>query len=138
MLSSVIPVILDQNEYEKVYSDEVLRKLKHGTGVIGVFWDGTKLNGLGDVAIQCVDVLNLYWEPGVMDIQESQNFFSIRLMDNNLIEAAYPQAKGKLKHGDDQGLVKKYFYDESISTEKTVVLYFREISLYFSGIVFRT
>lgn len=122
-LSSIIPVVLEQNEYEKVYSDEIWRKLKHGTGVIGIFWDPTKLNGMGDISIESEDVLNLYWEPGVTDIQQSQNFFSVKLMDNNIIEATYPQAKGQLHHGNDQGIVKRYFYDESISTDnKSVVI----------------
>lgn len=122
-LASIIPVVMEQNEYEQVYSDEIWRKLKHGTGVIGVFWDPKKLNGLGDIAIESEDVLNLYWEPGITDIQQSQNFFSVKLVDNNIIEAAYPQARGQLKAGSDQGVIKKYFYDESISTEnKSVVV----------------
>ena len=44
-LSSILPVVLEQNEFEAVYSEEVWYKLKHGTGVFGVFWDGSKLGG---------------------------------------------------------------------------------------------
>jgi hypothetical protein len=61
-LSSIIPVVMDQNGYRKVYSDEVLYKLKHGTGVFGVFWDQSKLNGLGDIVIKSMDILQLFWE----------------------------------------------------------------------------
>ena len=38
-LSSVLPVVLEQADYEQVYSDTWWRKLKQGTGVKGVFWD---------------------------------------------------------------------------------------------------
>ena len=38
-LSSVLPVVLEQADYEQVYSDCWWRKLKQGTGVTGIFWD---------------------------------------------------------------------------------------------------
>ena len=58
-LSSVIPVVMDQNGYRDVYSDEVWYKLKQGTGVFGVFWEQGKLNGLGDVTIKSMEILAL-------------------------------------------------------------------------------
>ena len=39
MLSRIIPVILEQNEFEKTYSDAMWQKLKTGTGVYKVWWD---------------------------------------------------------------------------------------------------
>ena len=36
-LSSVLPVVLEQADYEQVYSDTWWRKLKTGTGVTGIF-----------------------------------------------------------------------------------------------------
>ena len=36
-LSSVLPVVLEQADYEQVYSDCWWRKLKQGTGVTGIF-----------------------------------------------------------------------------------------------------
>ena len=47
MLTSIVPVILDQCEFEQTYSDVWNYKLKTGTGVYGIFWDKSKLNGLG-------------------------------------------------------------------------------------------
>ena len=73
MLSSILPVVLDQCEFEEVYSCIQDDKLKSGTGIYGVFWDADKLNGLGNVSIRCVDVVNLFWEPGISDIQDSRN-----------------------------------------------------------------
>ena len=39
VLSKILPVLLEQAEYEQVYSDTWWRKLKQGTGVKGIFWD---------------------------------------------------------------------------------------------------
>ena len=67
MLSSIIPCILEQNDFEEVYSDTCWQKMKQGTGVWGVYWDQEKLGGLGDISIRPVNVLNLFWEPGVAE-----------------------------------------------------------------------
>lgn len=98
-LSSILPVVMEQNDFQEVYSDCTWQKLIQGTAIYGVFWDSNKLNGLGDIAIRKVDVLNLYWEPGVTDIQKSRNVFHVDLADNETLEEMYPQLKGKLKSG---------------------------------------
>lgn len=122
ILSSIIPVILEQNKYEQTYSDASWYKLKNGTACYGVFWDSQKLNGLGDISIQKIDLLNLFWEPGITNIQKSRNVFLIELVDNDILEGLYPQLKGKLKTGDTAEL-KKYVYDDSISTDgKSIVV----------------
>lgn len=117
-LSSIIPVIMEQNDYESEYSDEVWYKLKNGTGVFGIFWDQSKLNGLGDISIKNMDLLNLFWEPGIKDIQKSRNFFSVELIDNDVLEETYPDLipKGSLRSAADS-TVKKYMYDENIKTD---------------------
>ena len=121
MLTSIIPVILEQNEFEQTYSEVQNYKLKTGTGVYGVFWDSSKLNGLGDISIQKVDILNLFWEPGVMDIQKSRNFFSIELRDNDLLIEQYPQLVNRL--GGGNMTITKYLYDDKVdTTEKSVVV----------------
>ena len=70
MLTSIIPCIFEQNHFEKTYSDNMWQKVKFGTGVYKVVWDSSKLNGLGDIGIECANILNLYWEPGITDIQK--------------------------------------------------------------------
>ena len=77
ILSAVLPVILEQCGFEQTYSDMWWRKLKSGTGVLGAFWNPAKNGGLGDVDIRCIDILNLFWEPGVTDIQDSQGVFHV-------------------------------------------------------------
>lgn len=115
VLSKIIPVILEQNEFEKTYSDAMWQKLKTGTGVYKVYWDAEKLNGLGDIAIERVDLLNLFWEPGTADIQDSPYFFHTRLENNRELEEAYPQLKGQLK--GTGFLASRFLYDDAVSTE---------------------
>ena len=114
MLTSIIPVILDQCEFEEVYSDVQNYKLKTGCGVYGVFWDKSKLNGLGDITIAKVDLINLFWESGITDIQKSRNVFHVELADNDILMGSYPQLQGKL--GGSSLDVTKYVYDDSVDT----------------------
>ncbi len=115
MLTSIIPVILDQCEFEQTYSDAWDYKLKTGTGVYGVFWDGSKLNGLGDITIKDIDLINLFWEPGIQDIQKSRNIFHIELADNDVLVGMYPQLTGKL--GSSALDISKYVYDDTVKTD---------------------
>lgn len=121
MLTSIVPVILDQCDFEQTYSDVWNYKLKTGTGVYGVFWDKTKLNGLGDVSVKKVDIINLFWESGIQDIQKSRHFFHVELQDNDLLLSAYPQLQGKLTTATMD--IAKYLYDDKVDTnDKSVVV----------------
>lgn len=121
MLSSIIPVILDQAEFEETYSDIMTYKLKMGTGIYGVFWDSTKLNGLGDISVRKIDILNLFWESGITDIQKSRNIFHLELMDNDLLEQSYPQLAGKLSTATPD--ISQYIYDDTVDTNnKSIVV----------------
>lgn len=112
-LSSVLPVILEQNDFEEVYSDSQWTKLKQGTLIWHVKWDSSKLNGLGDISVQPVDILSFFWEPGVRDIQKSKNIFLTEMVDNDLLLAKYPELEGKLNSNTQ--LQQKYNTDDVIS-----------------------
>ena len=114
MLSSIIPVILEQNDFEETYDNVWDYKLKAGTGIYGVFWDKEKLNGLGDISIRKVDIINLFWESGITDIQRSRNLFHVELKDNDLLMGAYPQLEGKLSNATMD--LSKYVYDDTVDT----------------------
>ena len=121
MLSQILPVVQEYNHFEQVYSDNWWEKLKHGTAAYGVFWDSQKDNGLGDIEIRNIDLLNLCWEPGITDIQKSRNLFIVDLVDNDLLEKEYPELEGKQKGKVID--VKEYIYDDSVDTsEKSVVV----------------
>lgn len=120
-LSSILPVVLEYNDFEQTYSDNWWEKLKHGTAAYGVFWDPEKDNGLGDIAIQEIDLLKLFWEPGITDIQKSRNLFIVELVDEDLLEQMYPEHKGHL--GGSVIDVKEYIYDDTVDTSnKSVVV----------------
>lgn len=120
LLSSIVPCILEQNEFEATYSDVMWQKAKTGTGVYKIVWDASKLNGLGDIGISKVNLLNLYWEPGVVNIQKSRYFFHTELMDKDLVEEMYPQLKDQLK--GRSFLSARFLYDDSVSTEGKVTV----------------
>ncbi len=121
MLSAIVPVILEQNRYEDVYSDIVWYTLKHGGNIQGIFWDGSKHNGLGDISIKKIDFINFFWEPGITDLQESQNIFNTELVSNNILEQRYPQCIGKLN--EKNITLAKYLYDDNVDTsDKSVVV----------------
>lgn len=121
MLTSILPVVLEQNDFAQVYSDLSWEKNKNGTGALGVFWDPDKLNGLGDITIMPIDLINLFWEPGINDVQKSQHLFYCRLVDKDALKRQYPQLEGKaLESGITIG---RYQYDESIDvSDKALVV----------------
>lgn len=120
-LSKIIPVILEQCNYEKVYSDTGWYKLKQGTGVKGIFWNKSKLNGLGDIDIKKIDILNLVWQPGVSDIQESSDLFNLELVDNEKLKEMYPDKN--LNLGGNPTEIAKYQDAKNIDTsDKSVVI----------------
>ena len=113
VLSSVLPVVLEQADYEQVYSDTWWRKLKQGTGVKGVFWDPEQRGGVGEITVRPMNLLMLYWEPGVDDIQASPNFFSLSLEDTDQLTERWPQLEG---HSTSALEVPHYLHDGGLDT----------------------
>lgn len=121
MLSDIIPVVMEQNRYEETYSDIVWYMLKQGGAVQGIFWDGSKNNGLGDISIKKIDFMNLFWESGITNIQDSENVFVTELVSNKIINQRYPQTVGKL--GGKNVTLAKYLYNDEVNTDnKSVVV----------------
>ena len=121
MLSAIIPCVLEQNNFEETYDDAMWRKMKGGTAVYKIVWDQSKLNGLGDISVECANILNLFWEPGVTDIQKSRYFFHTELWDKDLLVERYPeQLAGGLK--GDAFVSSKFLYDDHVDTENKVTV----------------
>lgn len=121
LLSAVIPCVLEQNRFEKTYDQAMWQKLKTGTAVYRITWDSGKLGGLGDIAIERVDLLNLFWEPGISDIQESPCFFCTHLENSAELEEQYPQLRGKTK--GDSFRATSFVYEDAVdSRDKTTVI----------------
>ncbi len=90
MLTDIVPVILERNEFEETYSDGTWYKLKHGSACYGVFWDADADYGIGDIKVKNIDLLNLFWDPSVSDIQKSPNVFICAPMDTDVLKERYP------------------------------------------------
>ncbi len=94
-LSEIIPIIDDRNDYEKIYDSKAYDLLIDGGCVTTVIWDNSLNDGMGDIVTKIVDVHNIFWEPGIEDIQDSAYVFVSKLVDNDVLEEQYPQMRGK-------------------------------------------
>lgn len=120
-LSAIIPCVLEQNKFEETYDNAMWCKMKSGTAVYKVVWDKNKLGGLGDIGVEVASILNLYWEPGITDIQKSRYFFHTELCDKDLLQERYPeQLKDGLK--GDAFVSSKFLYDDHVDTENKVTV----------------
>lgn len=120
-LSEMLPIVLERSGYEKLYSDMWWYKLKNGTACQAVLWDPALNGGRGDIAIKNIDLLNLFWQPGIKDIEDSRNVFYVSLYDNDLLCETYPELSGKL--GGDTVNVAAYKFDDNIDvSDKSAVI----------------
>lgn len=121
MLSDILPAIMERCDFEQTYSDNWWEKLKHGTAAYGVFWNSEKENGLGDVDIRLIDLLNIFWEPGISDLQRSRRLFITDMWDAEAVEAIYPHAAGRVQTDDFRS--QRYICDDRIDlTQKVQVV----------------
>ena len=121
LLSSIVPCILEQNDFEERYSTAGWKKLKTGTGAYKVVWDPQKYNGLGDIAIYTCNLLNLFWESGVDNIQKSRYFFHTELQDTDLLLEDYPELEDKLT-GAGGFRASKFDTDDTVSDDGKVTV----------------
>lgn len=120
-LSAVLPVIMERNRFEQTYSDAWWYKLKHGAVAYGIFWNSELEDGIGDIDITYIDLLNVFWEPGIRNIQDSRNLFIVSLTDSDILERQYPSLKGKAGGGVID--IKEYVHDDTVDRSgKTVVV----------------
>ena len=119
-LSAILPAILDRNGFETTYSECGWDKLKHGTGVYGVFWNNTLEDGLGDIDVHAVDIMSMYWEPGIKDIQDSKNLFITAYYDRETFAEMYPDA-AEVK-GNSIAIEKRNAEDETDDSDKVCVI----------------
>ena len=114
-LTDVIPAILENNDYEQVYRQGAWDFVIDGCCIKGVFWDTSKHDGLGDVAITNVDVHNLFWQPGISDIQDSDKVFHLTIEDIDVARAKWPKIADKIGP-QESGRITKYIHDDNIDT----------------------
>lgn len=121
LLTDVLPLILERNHFENTYSDCWYDKLKYGAACYGVFWNKSLDGGLGNTDVRRIDLLNLFWEPGITDIQKSQNVFHVELWDNAYLQEEYPVLEDCLSTPTFD--VTQYIYDDTVDTsDKSAVI----------------
>lgn len=121
MLNSVIPCVLQRNGFLKTYSTYCTDKLVGGAGCISCTWDSDADGGLGEVRVRREDILSLFWEPFIENIQESRDLFNVKLYDRDTVKELFPQLKEV--SGEDLGL-KDYrtFDNKNRSLNKVAVI----------------
>lgn len=130
IITDIFPVILKGAEWEKEYSNDSYYYIKHGVSCMRVTWDKNLYFGLGDVKISSVDILNLFWEPGITDLQKSADIFEVELINLETLKAKYPEHEEKLKSGDS-GIAGKYLSDSEFDTsDKALVInwYYKKVN----------
>lgn len=95
-LSKIVPLILDKCGFEAKYSKNWYDKIITGGAIYKIYWDNTLINGLGDINVQTTDVLNLYWTPGIENIQDADNLFHVEYVKRKTIIQQYPFMKDRL------------------------------------------
>lgn len=120
ILSKIVPCIMEKNKFEKTYSDNSWGKNKFGTGVYKTIWDKSKLNGLGDISITRCNILNLFWQPGLDDIQQSKYFFEVDFQDEDEVREAFPEQLPEGKSIPKSVYTSKFKYDDAVDTTDKV------------------
>ena len=120
MLSKIVPCVLKQNKFEATYDEVGWQKIKTGTGIYKVVWDADKLHGLGDISIVRRSILNVFWEPGIEDIQDSKYLFDVEMVDIDTLLDEYPELEREQLRGSIEP--EKAPTEDYVSTEDKVPL----------------
>ncbi|MFR1496691.1 MAG: hypothetical protein ACLSS1_02320 [Eubacterium sp.] len=120
-LKNVIPMILKRNKFYKTYIEDISEKSKSGTGITYVGWNPKK-DGIGDVEIQNINILSIFWQGGITNIQKSRNVFTVELVDTDLLKKQYPSEAENIT-SDGEVDLKQYLYEDYIdTTDKSLVI----------------
>lgn len=122
-LSKITKVVLERNKFRREYSANGYSKVKGGTACYHIGWDTSLENGLGDIAVRRADILRLYWEPGVSDVQDSPYLFALSLADPKQLRQLYPDLEDDSIDGTGGVELKVYSEaDKNILDGKTLVI----------------
>ena len=86
-LSKILPVQLDISSFKKCYKRNWRKKLKYGTAVYGIFYNGD----LEEIEIKSLNVLGVYCDMNIADVQQSQFLFITQAFDNGILKEQYPK-----------------------------------------------
>lgn len=129
-LSAILPYVFEQTNFQQAYSRVGWQKFKHGTGVYKTIWDQSKQNGLGDISIDRVSILNIFWEPGIENIQDSSFVFQVTPKNKVWLENQFPQLKNKLKSNGGMS-IKQFVSDTKGSSSNEYAEKYLYVEVYY-------
>lgn len=109
----ILPIQLDLCNFRRTYSRAWWYKLKNGAACYGVFFNPRLRGGLGEIDIRKIDLLNLFWEPGITDIQDSRFVFLTALADPEDLKQQYPALADRFS---DDTVLELQTYDDMQNT----------------------
>lgn len=131
ILSKVLPAIEEHTDAEQVYNTAGYDFLIDGTAITAVLWDPMAHDGMGDIKKTNVDIHNVFWQPGIEDIQQSKYFFDVSVADVNDVKLQYPDIAEKIG-GGKQGFITEYIHDDNINHQNDIEIincYYKKLEM---------
>ena len=97
LLSKVVEAQLEISDFKRVYKEKIRNKLKYGTAVYGVFYDGDRKN----IDIRAIDLLDIYVDMNISNVEDSRFLFINASIENSILRKKYPEFS-RLFSGDAQ------------------------------------
>ena len=131
ILSKILPAIEEHTDAEQVYNTAGYDFLIDGTAITAVLWDPMAHDGMGDIKKTNVDIHNVFWQPGIEDIQQSKYFFDVSVADVNDVKLQYPEIADKIG-GGKQGFITEYIHDDNINHQNDIEIincYYKKLEM---------
>lgn len=131
ILSKILPAIEEHTDAEQVYNTAGYDFLIDGTAITAVLWDPMAHDGMGDIKKTNVDIHNVFWQPGIEDIQQSKYFFDVSVADVNDVKLQYPDIAEKIG-GGKQGFITEYIHDDNINHQNDIEIincYYKKLEM---------
>lgn len=129
-LTKITNIILQKNGIEKALQIGERVRLKFGTAIWKVYFDPTKLNGLGDIAFEVVDPVNFYIDPNEVDNLQNADFcMTVTRRSLEYVKRRYPEKANEIV--PDQRYSDMDIYDSEAeqdprNTQVTLIEYWRK------------
>jgi len=114
ILSKILPAQLEMSGFKKCYKRNWRKKLKFGTGIYGVFYNAEQ----GEIELQALNILSVYCDMNLPDVQDSQFLFLSQAIDNAVLKQQYP----KYAHLFDGDATVDTFSGRSVVRDRSEVL----------------
>lgn len=131
ILSKILPAIEEHTDAEQVYNSAGYDFLIDGTAITSVLWDPMAHDGMGDIKKTNVDIHNVFWQPGIEDIQQSKYFFDVSVADVNDVKLQYPDIADRIG-GGKQGFITEYIHDDNINHQNDIEIincYYKKLEM---------